>query len=1040
MAKNGVPNGSLVELYANDALSYTANVSGTDSILSIAGFYVDNVLQADVKPELKDHKVSDFTFSLNTSKVGDNSATVELKYTKATLDHYNYTYSDKDQKVKSDSTAVYKDEEVTLQAVATFKTYAVPTFTNLKIVSQGNKQKGFKSDTFELSPDGLNPATNGYPNSWAYEWYVDDALKATTERFSLSAADLAKGNRRVKLVVKNKINGNDSYMRSNDSNPATFSIEVFDNPDFTGLNISSSPVKAHVENAADRTFSFSSSNSKNTTGDPSGWTYSWTFGGKNYTGASFTSDNLSAGTYEAVLTATNTIQGTDYKQSGTTRYSVTVFTNGSLGTVSCPKNVIEGKVYTIKAKLNGGENGKWTTATATVGSDSRTVTSFYDNEASFNFTAPSLNGAEKGSVTLTNISAENQPDGCPDKASFSTSRSDLISVWKTPYVKQLSASDGSNFLTSGVTDVKIESNTRLAVNLEGGVRDGNGSPRFDSTNGWVCRWTIDGETTGSNSDTYLLTKNDGEAHDYMVTVTSYVDGNVASTTTYSWTKVIIWPTPVEPKVAIEGFEGERAYIYFEQNSGYTGFKAAGWKYKYRKVGTTEWIGEDKFYNDSPYSVATDSGSSAEDEYEWSAINYWIDGSVWAEFVGQTKAVVAQQPSLFCPEYSDFKYEKDPVTGESAFTGIAHVYFDNGINFNLDKIQGLDGLWRVFELRYNQIGTSDFDKAPEFGDLQKNIGETLIRPNIYNVINNKDSYQDVHIKGTVYNGRINAPNEKKIKVDLTFRVWPKLKVTGLKAEPEAVREGDNVTITAQINDCYLSKENRATIVYEYIFGENVQKGIEGSMTLPSWMSAGDTKGIEKIPATTRVHLYSPYGSDEWAILDPIENHPKDESTGSAEVAVYRRPKMIENLEVFGDGKTNTYFISMEDNDDQLDAQGYHYNFSDGSHNFDRDHRWVVVPDDWNAGNLRAATYWDYSSNIRIYSDYRTMEGKTVRCDLSRIGDLDSRGVDAGSESGVMPVTLDEQHTDKGVYDMTGRRVENLQSGRLYIIGGKKVIGK
>lgn len=1046
---NGVAiEGDKRGVYVGDNLTYNISFTTDEKVKSVTKFTVNGVEEKSVTVTVDaEGKVPVFSYNAATATAGEKNLPIELTYVVTRQKTITETVKEKDPEtgeekdVEKDKVV---DEDVTLTASSTivYTVYSVPDFSSVAISATGGKVKGYTDESFAFTITGLN-TSEGFPNGWTYSWKVDGTEKSTTNQLSVS--NLAAGSHNVTLSVRNSIGGSTTAGREGSASPLSFT--VYSVPDFTGLSASVSPL-AHVVSGS---FAFTSSNTKENTGDPSGWSYEWKMGDQNSTVKTANFSASTVGTHTATLTATNTITGTTSTRTSTKDVSVTIYADGSLGTVDHPRNAIEGSNIKFTATLNGGKSKHWTSAEATFGGTTKTATSIGNSDATFYFTAPSVSTGNSQSVALTAISAENRPDDVPagETASInSTGLNESVTIWRTPTANCATCEMGgeyANVVPYGQTHHKADESPTLGVTIAGGVCYDNGAPIFNTQNGWSVDWTVDGNNVKSNTTTFnIVPYKDGLPHTYRAIVKSYVDGTEVYDQSYEWKDIIVWSVPEKPEVEVDAFVGEPAYFSFNFNSGFTG-REAGWRFWFRIVGEEQWeeVNNGGYATESPAHASSPNIAKDTDRYEWKAQNYDWNGNPWGEeFSGSVNGKVALTPTLLCSTYPTLSQK---ANGE--FTGEADVYFDNTIRFNLQKSEGIDGKWNILDIKFAFIGTNDVKSSPRFYDLQgvevnpgdamlKAIGEVVLDINRNFTINNEGVIRDVLVRGTVTNGTPGAPNEKKIPVNLVFHVWPQLQVTSLTAAPLAVREGDNVALNVDFTECYKNQTSVA-LSYDYTFGENVRTGVtRNGLELPSWIEPGDQPGTSNMDASVRVHITGPNGQ-EWAIENAGGAVAKD--VASTKVTVYRRPKQPQSVEMFGNGTTGSYYVEMGIGDDALPNYLYYMTDGNEANTKESEHRLFTIPASWNTSALRAATAWTYDNGkTRIYSDYVLRNGAVEVCPLSRIGNFDNRGVDAGEESGIETLTIDTN--EQPLYDMTGRRVETTKTGRLYIVGGKKVIGK
>lgn len=999
--------GGVVSTYADCALVYTVTLTDEDAD-RVKSFTIDgNTFDTANLTFTADHKLQ-FDCDVTTySTPGVSKHTLQLTYTTTVLDEEN------GERVAGD--------DKTAETQVAYTIYSPPDFSAMRIDTKS--LVNFASD-FTFNVSGLQTSL-GNPEGWTLVWALDGQKQPETNTPTYKPATLTPEEHTISLRAINRISA-DLYK---EGTCAEVTVKALSDPEFS-FTLASDP-SAHVQDkGSDFTFTVTNPEEGDDS-DAKAWTYIWTVDGVAgaMEGKQVTYSLAQVRKYTVTLIATCVVkENTDVSKVKRKTIEVNVFADGSIDTPTYDSNVEAGGTSTFVVNLKGGQNGKWTDARAMINGEPRNGT-INGNTATFSYTAPSVISGDSRTIEVTEIHAENQPDNCPDKVTLNLE--DLhysITVWKASTVSQTAVGDN---------DIKDDAGQELVVALNGGVRAG-GTPAFDTTNGWKCVWRIDGKDQTGNSDRFPLHFIDGLPHTYSVTVYSYLSGRQVYSQTFNWEGITVWTKPAGAKVNFYGFEGEATYCSYDLTGGYTGIEErGGWLLKVKKVGV-----DGDFHTISDKLLKTLSGdfkmpviTISGEQYEWRMQNFWKDGTPWEPPFGQNDiqtTEVSSAPSLRVENLPEFKY--DALAEVPTFTGETDVYYDNGINFSLNKLNGFQDRWYI-SLDYTDI--NGVSRPPELASNRKEIGETLISfPDIWTT-NRGDDVRDIHVSGQVENGM--GSNKKTINVNLTFHVWPKLKVTALNADPVMVREGDPVALTAQINPCYTSASNKSIgIVYEYSMSGFHPAGTpEATQEIAATMTPGVGQATEFVTAKAQVRLVGRHG-EEWSIKTPTTT-PEDQA--QAVITVFRKPQLPESIQLFGNGNTGTYYLQMEEDDATLEAQKYKYYIADGvtGHGAHSDFRWVIIPSDWSEYNLRAATYWDYDAHTRVYSDYRLYNGAMAHCDLSRIGNFDNRGVDQGDQSGVIALPAVPVQSED-IYDMTGRRVERLHSGKLYIVGGKKVIGK
>lgn len=997
-------NGVLAS-YDSFSIVYTFTITDEEAT-EVKNFTIDGISYESEQPiSFAEHRLEFDCDVVPLSKIGVDEHEFRLVYTTSHIDE--------------ETGELVKGEDKTVTAKANYRIYQHPEFKDITI--SPSALKNFADATFTFTLNGLD-TEQGYPQGWSYVWILNGVeQQETSER--IYSSNLSAGVHNVSVRAINRI-GRDVFV---ENSTAPILIQAVSTPSFSAFQVSSTPT-AHVQGKGS-TFNFSLTNPEEATaGDKDGWSYNWTVSGVSgeKAGKSVSFDITSQGAHTVTCTATNTIGGTTFKKESRKTITVNVYPDGSLGNVDYDRNVVENRSNTIKVNLSGGQSGKWISATATINGVSKKA-SISGDVATFTYTSPVVTAPQTITLSMS-VHAENQPDGCPEKATFD--RDDLtysIKVWKTPSAQKVEHNE---------LDVKEDSNDYLVATLDGGVRS-DSDPAFNTTDGWKCEWRIDDVLQMEFSNRFSLKNADGKAHRYTLTATSYVSGKQITTQSFEWDAITIWPKPTSAKVSFSGFESEPTYCAYEVMGGYTGLsEKGGWILMVKKVDV-----DAEFHTITAKNIKKESdqlkmnvNTTSGEKYEWRMQNLWKDGTFWGDEFGVDEVEeteVSLSPSLRIDALPEFEYSS--ASGTPSFKGETDVYYDNGIEFDLNKINGFKGGWFI-DLRYIVDGTTYYPSLQT--DTKFEIGETLVNLEDWYVRNTTSDIKDVRVTGTVRNGI--GLNTKEIKVDLLFHVWPKLKVTSLQADPVQVREGDPVALTAQINPCYSAADSPIAVVYEYsIPGVKTTEETAATQSIPTVMSAGDVQGTEFVTAMARVHLINPHGG-EWTIKS---DNTEAEDKAEVVITVFRKPQMPESIQLFGNGNTGTYYLQMHEDDATLEAHKYKYYIADGSssRSAHSDFRWFIIPSEWNTYNLQAATYWDYDNKTRVYSDYRLYNGSTAPCTLSRIGNFDNRGVDQGEQSGIAIIPAAPVE-DECIYDMTGRRVESLTSGRLYIVGGKKVIGK
>lgn len=993
--------------YTDSALVYTVTLTDEDAD-KVKSFTIDGKTYDTANLAFTAEHQLQFDCNVTTYSTPDvNEHTLQLIYTTTVLDE------EKGERVAGD--------DKTVETKVAYTIYSLPDFSAMRINTKS--LVNFASDfAFDLS--GLQTSL-GNPKGWAFVWALDGQKQPEIQTPTYKPATLTPGEHTISLRAINRISA-DLYK---EGTCAEVNVKALSNPEFS-FTLASDP-SAHVQDkGSDFTFTVTNPEEGDDS-DPKAWTYIWTVDGVAGAkeGTKVTYSLAQVREYTVTLTATCVAkETTDVSKKKSKTIEVNVFADGSIDTPIYDSNVEEGKISTFVVNLKGGQSGKWSNARAKINGEVCNGT-ISGNTVTFSYTAPSVTSGDSQTIEVTEIHAENHPDNCPDMVTLNLGGlHHSITVWKASTASKTAVGDN---------DVKEDADQELVVVLQGGVCAG-GTPAFDATNGWKCVWRIDGKDQTGNSNRFPLHFIDGLPHTYSVTVYSYLSGRQVYSQTFSWEGITVWPKPAGAKVNFYGFEGEATYCSYKLTGGYIGIdEPGGWLLTVKKVGV-----DADFYPISDKLLKTLSGdfrmsavTIAGEQYEWRMQNLWKDGTHWGPPFGQNDiqtTEVSSAPSLRVENLPEFKY--DALAEVPTFKGETDVYYDNGINFSLNKLNGFKGGWYI-DLEYIDIN-GDLH-SPQLASNRKEIGETLISfPEIWTT-NRGDDVRDIRVTGKVENGM--GSNKKIINVDLTFHVWPKLKVTALNADPVMVREGDPVALTAQINPCYTSASGKSFgIVYEYSMSGYHPAGTpEATQEIAATMTPGVGQATEFVTAQAQVRLIGPRG-EEWSIKTPT-TIPEDQA--QTVITVFRKPQLPESIQLFGNGNTGTYYLQMEEDDATLEAQKYKYYIADGidGRGAHSDFRWVIIPSEWSKYNLRAATYWDYDAHTRVYSDYRLYNGDMAHCDLSRIGNFDNRGVDQGDQSGVIALPAAPAQSE-AIYDMTGRRVESLHSGKLYIVGGKKVIGK